>query len=152
MKNRRLFVKAAAATLLVAASFHMQGCGRKQDINGIETTVSGKGEENKGSEGVSTEAEADKNIPEDGEKESSRTENNGISREEKERWKDRMEESGEETEIEDIEPLDGPKVIIGTDIHYLSSEYTDYGEAFQNMVNYGDGRSSPILNRLQRSF
>ncbi|MEY8338560.1 metallophosphoesterase [Lachnospiraceae bacterium 62-35] len=151
MKNRRFFVKTAAATLLVAASFHMQGCGKKQDINGIETTPPGKGEENGSSEESNIENESSANVMKEEEK--GRTENNRMSREGGEQWEDRMEQSEEEeAEAGDLEPLDGPKIIIGTDIHYLSSAYTDYGEAFQNMVNYGDGRIVTYIEQITEEF
>ena len=47
-----------------------------------------------------------------------------------------------------LRKLDGVKIIIGTDVHYLSQELTDYGQAFQHMVEYGDGRLVTYLSLI----
>lgn len=61
-------------------------------------------------------------------------------------------ESEPETE-EENEREDGSKrLILGTDIHYLSRTLTDGGERFQQMVEHGDGKVVTYVEQITDAF
>lgn len=55
----------------------------------------------------------------------------------------------EESREEEYKP---PVIIIQSDIHYFSPELTDYGEAFEIMLNRGDGKLINYLPQLMDAF
>ncbi len=63
------------------------------------------------------------------------------------------ETSEPETEEEpEYEPEFEKHIILGSDIHYLSPELTDYGEAFQYDVDHGDGRLVTYIDQITDAF
>lgn len=44
------------------------------------------------------------------------------------------------------------KIVLGSDIHYLSPELTDYGEAFRYDVEHGDGRLVTYIDQITDAF
>lgn len=57
-----------------------------------------------------------------------------------------------ETEMEEREPGFEKRIILGSDIHYLSPDLTDYGEAFQYDVDHGDGRLVTYIDQITDAF
>lgn len=45
-----------------------------------------------------------------------------------------------------------PEIVIATDIHYLAKELTDFGDAFENMVNSGDGKITTYVWEITDAF
>lgn len=124
--RRKTGNRRTAAIILIAAAFLVQGCGNKK----VSTEV------------PETEVSSDTEI-----KEVYQTEESTA---EKESGKETEESIEEQTEVSDLP--DGRKLIIGTDIHYLSQELTDYGAAFQHMVDYGDGRIVTYIDQITDEF
>ena len=58
----------------------------------------------------------------------------------------------EPPEQEEWEPGFEKHIIVGSDIHYLSPELTDYGEAFQYDVEHGDGRLVTYIDQITDAF
>lgn len=65
-------------------------------------------------------------------------------------------EPPKETEPPEEEPEYEPgfekRIILGSDIHYLAPELTDYGEAFQYDVDHGDGRLVTYIDQITDAF
>ncbi len=62
-------------------------------------------------------------------------------------------EGKNETEsAEEQDPGFEKKIILGSDIHYLSPGLTDYGEAFQYDVEHGDGRLVTYIDQITDAF
>lgn len=61
-----------------------------------------------------------------------------------------------ETEYDPGEPVDRAKVVtdivFASDIHYMSPKLTDYGNAFQDLVNSGDGRVARYIKEIWQAF
>lgn len=58
-----------------------------------------------------------------------------------------------ETETEaDNKPRGAKRLILGTDIHYLSRTLTDGGERFQQMVEHGDGKVVTYVEQITDAF
>lgn len=49
-------------------------------------------------------------------------------------------------------PVFNPEIMIASDIHYLAKELTDFGPAFQRMVNGGDGRMPSYVWEITDAF
>lgn len=45
-----------------------------------------------------------------------------------------------------------PEIVIGSDIHYLAKELTDFGTAFMDMVNRGDGKMPHYVWEITDAF
>ena len=45
-----------------------------------------------------------------------------------------------------------PEIFIATDIHYLAKELTDFGEAFEQMSENGDGKVTPYVWEILDTF
>ena len=58
----------------------------------------------------------------------------------------------EETEPREHDPETEKKILLGSDIHYLAPELTDYGEAFQYDVDHGDGRLVTYIDQITDAF
>ena len=136
--KRRFVVRITAAVILSAAAFHLQGCRvstPQTDIqNAAESTPVQVHQKTEG-EKTATYSEAEEKAEQSSEASSQ------VS-----------EEDGREDDGESVSPIDGVKIIIGTDVHYLAEEYTDYGEAFQRMVDYGDGRLVTYMDQITDEF
>lgn len=62
-------------------------------------------------------------------------------------------ETDDETEpAEDDQPEGSKRLILGTDIHYLSRTLTDGGERFQQMVEHGDGKVVTYVEQITDAF
>lgn len=152
MKNRKFTRVAIAAAVFAAAVFQMQGCSGR--VNTKEGDISSESGEVQQGEAGSTEGQQG----EDGKEGSAGSDGtaSGQFSEESEPFSYPKESDEEkntaEKEPEGISPIDGVKIAIGTDIHYLAEEYTDYGEAFQHMVDYGDGRLVTYIDQITDEF
>ena len=60
--------------------------------------------------------------------------------------------SRRQEEEPEYEPEFEKHIILGSDIHYLSPELTDYGEAFQYDVDHGDGRLVTYIDQITDAF
>lgn len=66
-------------------------------------------------------------------------------------------DSGDMT-VESLEIGDGdgramnPEIMIASDIHYLAKELTDFGDAFENMSENGDGKVVPYVWEILDAF
>lgn len=72
-------------------------------------------------------------------------------------------EPTEETDETETEPDDGPgepvdrekiptNILIASDIHYMSKNLTDYGEAFSGLVDNGDGKVVKYVDEIWQAF
>ena len=136
--KRRFVVRITAAVILSAAAFHLQGCR----VSTPQTDMQNAAE--------STPVQVHQKT--EGEKTATYSEAEEKAEQSSEASSQVSEEDGREDDGESVSPIDGVKIIIGTDVHYLAEEYTDYGEAFQRMVDYGDGRLVTYMDQITDEF
>ena len=122
----KIMKKQAAAAIIIAAAVIMQGCSFAERQESQEAS-----------------SEVETTMPSTAEKEEQTKES-----------VESMESPPEEEEKGEnkLRKLDGVKIIISTDVHYLSQELTDYGQAFQHMVEYGDGRLVTYMDQITDAF
>ncbi|MCD8221106.1 MAG: metallophosphoesterase [Clostridiales bacterium] len=147
-KNR----KSAGKHLLILAFaliLGAAGCGKRADSDLVE---SGQERETDPSEGES--APENPSERETGEPESDEPETTIEPFPQESLWEeDDGQEEGEDDEEENgwDEDWEG-RLILATDIHYLSRELTDGGEAFQYMVDHGDGKVVTYVEAITDAF
>ena len=55
-------------------------------------------------------------------------------------------------EMPETEASDNPEILIASDIHYLAKELTDFGQAFQNVSDQGDGKLVSYVWEITDAF
>lgn len=67
--------------------------------------------------------------------------------------RDQFEETISPLELEDEATGQmNPEIVIATDIHYLAKELTDFGPAFEEMVQSGDGKAITYVWEITDAF
>lgn len=66
--------------------------------------------------------------------------------------KEKKQDKNQEPETEPEEPKGPPKLILGTDLHYMSPKTTDYGPAFERFVAGDDGKVERYAPELLAAF
>ncbi len=69
-----------------------------------------------------------------------------------ERENRQKEPTGKEETEEVAEVYKPPVIVVASDVHYYSPQLTDYGEAFEKMMNRDDGKLVPYIPQLMDVF